>query len=55
MQQATEEEGCMILDMKAANLGSPDRLVYEGNLDVSCAPDDMIVSNDVALVIPEEP
>ena len=39
---------------KEADLCRPDRLVYQGDLDVSSSPDDMVICDNVALVIPEK-
>ncbi len=36
------------------DLCRPNRLIYQGHLDVSCALDDMEVCDNVALVIPEK-
>lgn len=40
---------------KGADLCGPDRLIDQGNLDVSGSPDDVVVCDNVALVIPEKP
>ena len=37
-----------------ADLCRPNRLIYQGHLDVSCALDDMEVCDNVALVVPEK-
>lgn len=41
-------------DNSRADLCRPDRLIYQGHLDVSCALDDMEVCDDVTLVVPEK-
>ncbi len=37
-----------------ADLCRPNRLIYQGHLDVCCTLDDMEVCDNVALVIPEK-
>ncbi len=37
-----------------ADLCRPNRLIYQGHLDVSCALDDMEVCDNVALVVPKK-
>ena len=37
-----------------AHLCRPNRLIYQGHLDVGCALDDMEVCDNVTLVIPEK-
>ena len=37
-----------------ADLCRPNRLIYQGHLDVSCTLDDMEVCDNVALIVPEK-